>query len=339
MGTNSNGDKLVRYLEGDYVENGLQGVGRVGFENGSYLITTFQDGGFIQGPGLLYSKGGDLLQAAWYYRNVPVGLVWRFLRGGSCLVGRSDGSWSALSGDHIAFLYPDLRTALVGTFIEGRLTLAQTCFVSSVTIRKVDNLAFLTFTDPRGPFYTYDPGNATSLCQEPLLPDPYESQNVQIRTSKLKAGGEGLFALRHLPKDVFVSFYNGLRLTTDGIDSTEDSKADWRGNAYKIMDLMGPDERGVEGVIDIPLEMTSAKKYRASLAHKTNHSFTPNCRFALFDHPRFGPVPSVQTVADVAPGEELTVSYDYDMDEAPPWYQELFIQRIMDSYKKSKSNF
>ena len=53
------------------------------------------------------------------------------------------------------------------------------------------------------------------------------------------------------------------------------------------------------------------KRYKASLAHKANHSFTPNCRFTLFDHPRFGPVPAVITTKEVCRDDELTVSYDY----------------------------
>ena len=96
-------------------------------------------------------------------------------------------------------------------------------------------------------------------------------------------------------------------------------------------------ETGQEGVIDIPEEYVSTRRYRASLAHKTNHSFTPNAKFSLFQHPRFGKIPAVKLTADVSPGEEVTVSYDYSLDDAPPWYQELFTQRILDSYKKTKT--
>ena len=105
------------------------------------------------------------------------------------------------------------------------------------------------------------------------------------------------------------------------------------------MDLKGPDENGKEGVIDIPPEYISTKVYKATCAHKCNHSFTPNAKFALFDHPRFGAVPSILTIKEIKAGDEITVSYDYAMDDAPPWYQELFAQRIIDSYKQSKSSF
>ena len=102
------------------------------------------------------------------------------------------------------------------------------------------------------------------------------------------------------------------------------------------MDLKGPDENGKEGVIDMPEEYISSKTYKATCAHKCNHSFAPNSTFALFDHPRFGPIPAVKTLADINAGDEVTVSYDYAIDDAPPWYQELFAKRIIKSYQQSK---
>ena len=77
--------------------------------------------------------------------------------------------------------------------------------------------------------------------------------------------------------------------------------------------------------------------FRASLAHKCNHSFEPNSEFVLSFHPRFGKVPSVKTLKSVKIGEEITVSYDYALDDAPPWYQELYANRILDCYAQSKS--
>ena len=50
-----------------------------------------------------------------------------------------------------------------------------------------------------------------------------------------------------------------------------------------------------------------------------SHSFTPNCEFDLFDHPRFGIVHCVVTLADVFMGEELSVNYGYRLSIAPLW--------------------
>ena len=62
-----------------------------------------------------------------------------------------------------------------------------------------------------------------------------------------------------------------------------------------------------QGTIDIPDWAQSTQQYRGSLAHKCNHSFTPNAQFVVFDHPKFGLIPSVSTTADVRQGEEVRI--------------------------------
>ena len=104
-------------------------------------------------------------------------------------------------------------------------------------------------------------------------------------------------------------------------DEMTEAKDDYEANAYKIMDMLGPDEDGREGVLDIPPQCRSLKSYCATLAHKTNHSFDPNAKFVLFDHPKLGKVPAVQSLQDIPKDEEILVSYDYALEEGPPWYQ------------------
>ena len=52
-------------------------------------------------------------------------------------------------------------------------------------------MGLLNFTEPKGPFYTFDPSNFDHVSKEPLLQDPYETQNVAVRCSKIRGGGEG----------------------------------------------------------------------------------------------------------------------------------------------------
>ena len=52
--------------------------------------------------------------------------------------------------------------------------------------------------------------------------------------------------------------------------------------------------------------------------------------------PRFGLIPTVTTLRDMKAGEEVFCSYDYKLDSAPPWYQELNAIRICKLYKKVK---
>ena len=39
--------------------------------------------------------------------------------------------------------------------------------------------------------------------------------------------------------------------------------------------------------VDLPNECADVTVYTASLAHKANHSFVPNCQFVAVDHPRY----------------------------------------------------
>ena len=81
----------------------------------------------------------------------------------------------------------------------------------------------------------------------------------------------------------------------------------------------------------------SSAAYHASLAHKTNHSFLPNGvlkyfdryalstqrlfhlrfillnvpsgQFVVFDHPKFGLIPCISTIADIEEGEEVKTNF------------------------------
>ena len=91
--------------------------------------------------------------------------------------------------------------------------------------------------------------------------------------------GDGLFVREDFEADAILAFYNGVRL--DKGEAEEPSEA-WEDDAYKILD-----QTKEQNVLDIPEKFRSLDTYCASLAHKTNHSFSPNARFCLFHHPRY----------------------------------------------------
>ena len=66
-----------------------------------------------------------------YQHGLPSGLCWQLLPGGGLLHGQLDTS-GQLSGAAITFLYPDLVTALTGTFVRGRMVAAVSTKVSIV---------------------------------------------------------------------------------------------------------------------------------------------------------------------------------------------------------------
>ena len=56
----------------------------------------------------------------------------------------------------------------------------------------------------------------------------------------------------------------------------------------------------------------------------------------VFPVPPF-PFHPFRTTEEVAKDSEVLVSYDYALDDAPPWYQEIYAMRILDQYNKSKT--
>ena len=60
------------------------------------------------------------------YRNgKPAGNCWEYREGGGFIYGEPDDS-GKFTGDQIAFIYPDLETALVGRFVDGVMVCFKT---------------------------------------------------------------------------------------------------------------------------------------------------------------------------------------------------------------------
>ena len=136
-----------------------------------------------------------------------------------------------------------------------------------------------------------------------------------------------MFMMRDVVAGSIISFYNGVKLSKE---ECEEPSEDWRDDAYKILDQRD------ENVLDIPAQYQDTTNYRATLAHKTNHSFTPNTKFCPFFHPRFGHIPALRTVKNIAAGAEVLVNYEYSFDSAPPWYQQQNIETILQNYSRSR---
>ena len=135
----------------------------------------------------------------------------------------------------------------------------------------------------------------------------------------MEESGEGLFALQPLASGTVVSFYNGVRLPA----SLEDG--DWDDGAYRI--FVHPwdckEEDSLERM-DIPVKMRDLGEYCATLGHKINHSFSPNCQFSHYSHPLYGEIPCVVTTQHVDKGEELFSYYHYLLSDCPEWYAALW---------------
>ena len=70
--------------------------------------------------------------------------------------------------------------------------------------------------------------------------------------------------------------------------------------------------------------MVSPEQYSATLGHKCNHSFSPNCQFSIYLHPRYGRLPCLLTSKAVGAGQELLTYYRYLLSDCPQWYSDLW---------------
>ncbi len=181
----------ILYLDTMYIRDRLEGKGKVEYRNGDVLHSWFSSG-TVHGLGKLFNKNHRLKHVGWYSNGKLSGVVWNFCEGGGCLLGKVNAATGLMKGENIAFLFTDRQTALVGTFIKGRMSMANTCFIQSVVMR--NEIGQLRFTQPCGPIYEFDPGMTEHISLEPLLPDPYEVQYVKVHPSKIRGAQEGLFA-------------------------------------------------------------------------------------------------------------------------------------------------
>merc|ERR1712098_343789 len=95
---------------------------------------------------------------------------------------------------YCTYIYPDLGTALVGTFKKGLMTAAQAATVTSLSI--VDDIPYTKCSPCYGPVFSYSPPTKSSFGpSDPLLRDPFEKKLVEVRQSSISGGGEGVFAL------------------------------------------------------------------------------------------------------------------------------------------------
>mmetsp|Transcript_25689 Transcript_25689/g.41265 ORF Transcript_25689/g.41265 Transcript_25689/m.41265 type:complete len:276 (-) Transcript_25689:71-898(-) len=112
-------------------------------------------------------------------------------------------------------------------------------------------------------------------------------------------------------------------------DDGENEEEEEEGEEEKYGDY-DDDDREIGLSIDVPKEYALTTHYCASLGHKVNHSFDEkkvNCEYAHCDHPRFGQIRCIKTLRPIKKGEELLVSYGYDIlnvtgDGVPDWFLE-----------------
>jgi len=244
---------------------------------------------------------GDLEFFGCFYRGIMLGVCWKSLPGGGFLISRS---WD-FSDSSMIYLYPDCRTGLVGSFSGCDLKSAQLSEVLSCA-KACDSILIPLMAKPSDHSYSFESANPSVFCRSPHTPDPYEALFVEVKESRIKNAGEGLFAKTDIEVGTIISFYNGVRVR---------SGHDWeKPTPYKMV----LDETSD---IDLPESMTKLENYSATLGHKVCHSFEPNAETDVFYHPRFGLIRCIATIDTIRAGEEILINYGYNLSYAPTWYK------------------
>jgi len=252
-----------------------------------------------------------------YEQGLKIGTHWKWTPGNGFLVGCLDDE-NRSQGEEIVYLYPDLTTTICGSFDQGRLTRGHLSRLVGHT-SKFGIPVPHTKPVPGSPIISYDLSTTFRISKNPLESDPYETRYIYVKESQTPGAGEGLWAKTLIRKGQLAAIFNGLRQRHIwGAKTTPRVWSDYRISCGKDVDL------------DIGKSQESLSNYHASLAHKTCHSFHPNTNFNSFWHPKFGPCMSVITKRDIQPGEELFVSYNYQLETAPEWYQALWFSHLRD---------
>ena len=112
-----------------------------------YIIILFNFLGVLHGFGRYFDEKGRLKEIANHRNGLKFGTCWKIIRGGGCVVGRVNKEGD-LTGHRIAYLYPDYKTALVGSFTDGVMESAQEAELKAI----IDDSGIKVpmFTEPTG---------------------------------------------------------------------------------------------------------------------------------------------------------------------------------------------
>jgi len=310
-------------LEGEWVDGLLQGEVKQTLQNTGWIEGYYKNGvrhGYFRKFGPRYNGKHILRSMGRYYKGVKRGNSWRgFYDHSGWLFGCMDSSGS-LTGDNMAYIYPDFKMAIKGKFKDGLLVEGYQCQPTGCYEDR--GIMVPVFSKTFGPAYEYEQGTIKNIALHPLLRDPWEDTKVCVGQSNLPQGGEGLFAKKAIGLKEILAIYNGIKIKTSTYASEHMPRSDYRIRLNGDMDM------------DIPNGFQSTDQYCATLAHKANHSFSPNCEWTLFESPRFGLVRSLTAQKPIEVGEEILVNYQMTIAKSPDWYRVVWLQHM----RKVKKN-
>ena len=237
----------------------------------------------------------------------------------------------------LAYIYQDMKTAIVGEFYEG--VLLRGFHRKVVGYRCIDGILVLRFSKLNpdvklSPTFRFEMPNSSFISSNPKLMDPYEKSNIYVKESTI-AGmrySEGIFAKRHIPSFRLVAVYAGVLLSdSECQDIFENVSIEMHEDLHKNQIELNDDL-----TIDVPPYYSDIINYRGSLGHKVNNKLDEdeiNAEFGNMNHPRFGLIICIRSIRVIEPGEEIFVDYGYGVEEEdwhPNWYKNMLWDRNKD---------
>ena len=153
-----------------------------------------------------------------YFKNSQLhGIFWAGLYGGDPrghLHGMIDETGGKITGDSIAYIYPDMETVLLGRFEDRLMKDAQESEVVKVECNQNGMIYVNQYAtpDPSASHFYYEPASNSSYGGATSIPgtlDPYEMKWLEVRKIDEDKIEEGVFAKKDMKKHIFISSYVG----------------------------------------------------------------------------------------------------------------------------------
>ncbi len=304
-------DLKIVSVQGHFIDGNPDGLAIINFDDGSFAKATFNhgslDGLYVKygckfGPCDFFEleawrQAKHLKEIAVYSRGYKVGLCYEFKDGGGLVFGDND-----LTGANVGYIYPDMKTMIVGDFEKGQLKQGREAVLLGVQF-SANGLLKPVYELKGQAVFRYSKANQTFIGLDPLLRDPLEEKLVYVAESSIANAGRGVFCKANVSRGTVVAFYNGVKLT----DLESKVKLEDRRSGFR----MDNDWAKKDEILNIPMAFRSLQDYNATLGHLVNHGVKPNAWFGMIDHPRFGKIRSIVTLQDLPAHSELLVDYGY----------------------------
>ena len=115
-----------------------------------------------------------------------------------------------ISGNDIIFVYPDMKTVLIGKFNDGEMISAKRSKIIKERCRL--GIKEIKVANPKNasPIMKFERPNWLRFGDNPKIADPFEQNHVFVKTTK--SMGDGLFARKNITAGSVVAYYSGLLL-------------------------------------------------------------------------------------------------------------------------------